>query len=155
MERSSMNYIDRLIENCHKAKLDKPIQEFIADDVSKLKGIKKAIYIFTQVGGDIEETYNQLVEFKKKKIKACPALNSPSQTMYVGSSTTGLEKRIKQHLGNGADKTYALHLSSWFKGKYTLLVKEYDCPREIIQLIEDNISDQLKPAFGKKGGNNK
>jgi hypothetical protein len=32
---------------------------------------------------------------------------------------------------------------------------EYDVPRKIIQLIEDAISTELKPAFGKLGGNNK
>ena len=150
-----MNYIERLIENCNKAKRTEPIQEVIVNDLAEIKGIKKAIYIFTEIGGNPESTFNQLLDFKKEKSRACPALNSPSQTMYVGSSTTGVDKRINQHIGNGPKGTYALHLNHWFKGSYEILVKEYDCSCEVIQIIEDNISDILNPAFGKKGGNNK
>ena len=150
-----MTYIDRLIESCNAAKKAEPVQEFIVRDISEVKGIKNAIYIFTEIGGDPELTFNQLLNFKKEKSRACPALNSPSRTMYVGSSTTGVDKRINQHIGNGPKGTYALHLSHWFKGNYEILVKEYDCSREVIQIVEDNISDILNPAFGKKGGNNK
>ena len=31
----------------------------------------------------------------------------------------------------------------------------FDEKKEVLQLIEDNLSFQLKPAFGKLGGNNK
>jgi len=76
--------------------------------------------------------------------------------MYVGSSTTGVDKRIKQHIGDGPKGTYALHLRHWFDGEYTVTIKQYDNKlREVIQVIEDDLSDQLKPAFGKQGGNNK
>jgi hypothetical protein len=32
---------------------------------------------------------------------------------------------------------------------------EFDKTRDVLQIIEDDISDRLSPAFGKKGGNNK
>lgn len=75
--------------------------------------------------------------------------------MYVGSSTTGVRKRIEQHLGNGHESTYSLHLKHWFSGKHKITIKQYTVAKDIIQIIEDDLSDQLTPAFGKKGGNNK
>ena len=152
-----MNYIDRIISNCEAAKKQKPIREFILNqnDLSELNGINMAIYIIEQVSGNPEKTFNTLKEYKATKDRACPALNQPSHVMYVGSSTTGLKNRIKQHIGSGAKQTYSLHLSEWFHDDYMITIKEYYCSREIIQIIEDELSDRLKPAFGKQGGNNK
>jgi Uri superfamily endonuclease len=75
--------------------------------------------------------------------------------MYVGSSTTGVKKRIEQHLGDGPAKTYALHLKHWFEGEYKITVKVYDEPINVLQILEDALSYELQPAFGKRGGNNK
>lgn len=150
-----MRYLDRLIELCEKAKKAKPVKEFIMNDLADLRTVEKAIYVIQEVGGDPEETFDKLSAYKNTNDRACPALNAPSKVLYVGSSTTGLTNRIKQHIGDGAKGTYALHLKHWFKGEYTVNIKQYDEAREVIQLIEDELSDQLKPAFGKKGGNNK
>ena len=75
--------------------------------------------------------------------------------MYVGSSTTGIKNRLKQHLGQGHKATYALHLNQWFQGQVKITIKQYDVENQVLQLIEDDLSDQLKPAFGKLGANNK
>ena len=65
-------------------------------------------------------------------------------------------RRIKQHLGNGPKSTYALHLSYWAaEQEIEIEILQYNVPREVLQLIEDSISSELKPAFGKLGGNNK
>ena len=90
-----------------------------------------------------------------KKERACARLNAPSAVLYVGSSTTGVRKRIEQHLGRGNKGTYALHLSHWFSGQYKVTVKQYDVSDAVLQIIEDDLSHSLKPAFGKQGGNNK
>ena len=74
--------------------------------------------------------------------------------MYVGSSTTGVRKRIHQHLGDGHKDTSALHLKYWFSGSYEISITLYEEPRPIIQLIEDDMWDALRPAFGKQGKNN-
>ena len=150
-----MSHIDRLIEHCKKAKNSKPVREFIMENLSELDNIDKAIYIIKQVDGDPQKTFKKLSAFKKTKTRSCPALNSPSQVMYVGSSTTGVGKRIKQHIGDGAAGTYALQLNYWFDGKYSITIKQYEESREVLQIIEDDLSDKLKPAFGKQGGNNK
>ena len=46
-------------------------------------------------------------------------------------------------------------MSQWFDGDYEVRILEYEVPIEILQLIEDAISYDLNPAFGKKLGNNK
>ena len=150
-----MSYINKLIANCKEAKIAKPTREFVLGELSELDGIKTAIYIIEQVSGDISETFNLLSNYKATKERACPALNSPSKIMYVGSSTTGVKSRIKQHIGDGSKGTYALHLKHWFDGDYKITIMKFDKTRDVLQIIEDDISDRLNPAFGKKGGNNK
>ena len=150
-----MSYIDKLIANCEEAKVSKPTREFVLDELSQLDGIKTAIYIIEQVSGDISDAFDSLSKYKSSKERACPALNSPSKIMYVGSSTTGVKSRIKQHLGEGNKGTYALHLKHWFDGDYKITIMEFDKARDVLQIIEDDISERLAPAFGKKGGNNK
>lgn len=150
-----MNYIDRLIKNCEIAKRSVPTREIHVNNLTEIEGIDRAIYIIEQVGGDFEKTFIEFSRYKECKDRACAKLNSPSQVMYVGSSTTGVKKRIEQHIGQGNKGTYALHLSHWFKGEYKITVREYNVEKDVLQIIEDDISDGLKPAFGKQGGNNK
>ena len=44
-----MDYIDRLIENCHLAKTSIPVQEFEYKSMDNLDGIKQAIYIIEEI----------------------------------------------------------------------------------------------------------
>ena len=150
-----MSYIDRLIENCQLAKKASPIREFVMKNNSDLDGIDKAIYIIEQIDGDPEKTFKDFSLYRQRKERSCAKLNSPSKVMYVGSSTTGLKNRIYQHIGDGPKGTYALHLRHWFKGQYQVSIKVYMESADVLQIIEDDLSDQLKPAFGKSGGNNK
>lgn len=153
----NMSYIDTLIKNCEAAKTAQPSTSRVieASDLSALDGIEKAIYTIDEIDGNPEQTFLAFSRYKEKKERACAKLNSPSNVMYVGSSTTGVKKRIEQHMGQGNKGTYALHLSHWFKGKYKVTVRQYDVSDEVLQIIEDDLSDRLKPAFGKQGGNNK
>ena len=150
-----MSYIDRLIKNCELAKKASPTREFELSRLSDIDGIKKAIYVIEEIDGDNEKTFIEFSRYRDKKERKCAKLNSPSNIMYVGSSATGVKKRIKQHLGEGNEGTYALHLKCWFKGKRKITIKEYDVDKDVLQIIEDDLSDKLKPAFGKQGGNNK
>ena len=150
-----MLYIDTLIENCKKAKLAKSTKEFVLKDISELNSIKNAIYVIEEINGDNKKTFNDFLNYKKLKERACPKSNSPSQIMYVGSSSTGVKKRIQQHLGYGPKSTYALHLNHWFKGQYQITIKVFEESLEVIQILEDALSKELSPAFGKRGGNNK
>lgn len=152
-----MSYIDRLIDNCNVAKKSSPIQEFELKDLSELDGVEQAIYVIEQIDGNEQVTFEAFREYKATKERKCAKLNAPSKVMYVGSSTTGVKKRIEQHQGNGHAGTYSLQLKFWFESKYRITIKEYEVTmtREVLQIIEDDLSDRLKPAFGKQGGNSK
>lgn len=152
-----MKYLDKLILDCERAKNTKPIKKYIITTFDEVPDIKNGIYIFREIGGRAEDTFNSFVNFKQKKLKACCKVNEPSNIMYVGSSITGLKKRLKQHIVECADKTYSLRLYEWFKGEYEVQILQFNEnePKEVIQLIEDSISYDLSPAFGKQGGNNK
>jgi hypothetical protein len=150
-----VRYIDNLIENCLKAKKAAPVREFVMTTPSDLADVKQAIYIIEQVGGDPAKTFLDFSRFRQSTPRACAKLNSPSPVMYVGSSTTNPSKRISDHLGEGHEKTSALHLKHWFTGVHKITVKVYDVPTEVLQIIEDDLSDALRPAFGKLGGNNR
>jgi len=153
----NFKYIDILIENCNLAKQTKPIKTFVLDlnNLNSLENINNSIYIIEEIDGDPKNTFENLKKYKNKKERACPRLNKPSQTMYVGSSTTNLKKRIKEHLGEGSKSTYSLQLKYWFKGNYKITIYTYDISSNILQIIEDNLAYNFKPAFGKQGGNNK
>ncbi|MBT3298997.1 GIY-YIG nuclease family protein [archaeon] len=151
-------YIDRLIADSEIAKKTVPICEFKLKNLDSLDKIYQAIYIIEEIGGDKHQTSADFSRYKEKKDRSCPKDNkAPSSVMYVGPSTTNIRKRIEQYKGDGHPKTYALHLKHWFKGNYKITIKEYqkDLDKGILQIIEDNLSYNLKPAFGKKGGNNK
>ena len=89
-----MRYLDDLIEACETAKLAKPVQEFIMSDLDELKNIKTAIYVITELDGDPSKTFEAFKAFKEKTERKCAKINHASSTLYVGSSTTGLHKRI-------------------------------------------------------------
>ena len=144
-----------MIKNCELAKNATPSNEFELSDIKDLDGVKQAIYVIEEEGGDVEKTFLDFSRYKDRKERKCAKLNSPSQVMYVGSSTTGVKKRIVQHLGDGHEGIYSLHLKYWFEGKHKITIKEYSVAKEVLQIIEDDLSDNLKPAFGKQGGNNR
>mgnify|MGYP005640842059 CR=1 FL=1 len=153
----NFTYIDELIKNCQLAKETNPNQEFVLDNLCQLDNVLKAIYIIKEVKGSKGVTFDNFKKYKSKKERKCSRLNLPSSVLYVGSSTTGIRKRIRQHLGLGYKGTYSLHLGYWFTGEYEITIKTYNelIPINVLQIIEDNLSYQLKPAFGKQGGNNK
>lgn len=148
-----MGYIDTLIQNCNAAKLAVPCREFVLKNLAELDNISHAVYIIEQLEGDITAAYQDFSQYKKKKERKCAKLNFPSNTMYVGSSTTGVKQQLQQHVGDGYHGTHALHLKHWFKGNYQITIKVYDEPKDVIQIIQDDISDMLKPAFGEQGDN--
>lgn len=152
-----MDYLDQLIQYCKQAKRAKPIREYTLQNISELDSVTNIVYVIKQVTGCIDESFERFKEYKLKKERACSKYNKPSEIMYVGSSTTTPYKRINEHMGDGYKGTYALHLKHWFNEKFqfSITIYEYDEPKEVIQLIEDNLAHRLKPAFGKMGGNNK
>ena len=118
--------------------------------------LEHAIYVIKS-NTDPKKLRTQLLDFKASKQRACPKIhNHLSDTLYVGSSTTGIASRLKGHLGFGHPSTYALHLKFWFSDDISIEV--YDLgktDKKVVQLVEDAISFYLNPMFGKRGGNNK
>lgn len=158
-----MRYLEELKVLIEKALKAEPKKIIEMKTLSDLDNVGHAIYVIEEIDADPKKTYEKFSKYKsgqnimpKAERRACAALNAPSQILYVGSSTTGIKNRIKGHFGDGPKGTYALQLKHWFDGKYKITVRDYDRldPR-VIQLLEDDLSYDLKPAFGKKGGNGK
>lgn len=158
------NYLDNLIANCEEAKKALPTREIVLDnidDIDIIKDFKSAIYIIREIEGCPLKTFNDFTSFREeeglkgKKGMRCAQPNSPSEILYIGSSTTSLKGRLKQHTIGANNATYALRLNNWFTGQYRIHIKEYDVSREILQLIEDDLAFELQPAFGKRGPNSK
>jgi hypothetical protein len=151
-----MAYIKELIANCEQALLTKPQRSFLLEDLADLDDIKTAIYIIELTSGDAEKVFQDFLAYRQRRERACAKLNSPSRTLYVGSSTTGLKARIRQHIGDGHKGTSALHLKEWCNEPYQVRVLVYrSVPRPVLQIVEDSMAYELKPAFGKSGPNNK
>ena len=162
------SYLDTLINDCVIAKQSKSINTYIYSSNENLETfltlhIKEltqedisAIYIIKEINGSSEETHSKFKQFKLNKEIACPKINhNPSEVLYVGSSSKNVINRLKQHILGTNNKTYALRLVNWFQGEYEIEIRTYKVASNILQLIEDNLSHNLHPAFGKTGGNNK
>lgn len=104
----------------------------------------------------------------KSKIKNKDRINhsryneTDSSILYVGSTINDFRKRLYDHLGiKNSVRTYSLHLSKWDNSiEYSIRISLYEIKylsnkipeRGIVELIEQQIWDQLKPIFGKKSG---
>lgn len=150
-----MSYIDRLIENCLAAQQAKPTKEFSVENLESLENVCNTIYVIEEVGGNPKSTFSDFECFKKNTERKCAKLNTPSSVLYVGSSRAGIKKRINEHMGLGSKGTYALQLEHWFRGTWKITVRQYDVSAQVLQILEDDLADRLRPAFGKRGGNNK
>ena len=156
-----VGYLQELKTLIEKALKAQPKRIFEMKDLSELDDVGHVVYVIKEIDGNSEETYKAFSAYKsmqKEKPmaerRACAALNEPSEVLYVGSSTTKIKARIKEHMGDGSKGTYALQLRHWFRGKLTITIRDYDrLDARVIQLLEDDLSHLLKPAFGKRGGN--
>lgn len=173
MKMEQVSYLDQLIANCEAAKKAVCVEKITLNKGTDIPDILSAIYIIKEKSGNAQITFDQFKKFKddqvqKKKrnknkknneekevVLACPKINSPSEILYVGSSTTGLKARLYQHTTHSHNATYALRLNEWFSGNYEIEIRLYNETNEVLQLIEDDLSFNLKPAFGKRGSNNK
>lgn len=89
-------------------------------------------------------------------------INNYSNFLYVGSSTSDFIGRLKNHLGvRNSIRTYSLHLSKWDENlEYNIRVVTYQLKNKneipinniLVELIEQQIWDNVKPLFGKRSG---
>jgi len=118
---------------------------------------KSYIYVFsTKEASQIKEACRKMKASQTKiKLPLISKATTPSDCLYVGSSTTGITKRIKEHLGFGHDSTYSLQLNKWAGGiDAQIILKVYEfsgIEQSIVQLIEDGLHEKLSPTLGKRG----
>lgn len=90
--------------------------------------------------------------------RAYPRINKVpiGEYMYVGSSSRGdCVKRLLEHFGFGYNRTYSLHISAWANGlvgDFEIEILKYtDIEPAVLCAIEDHLSKELKPLFGRRG----
>lgn len=117
------------------------------------------------------ELFDDFREENRKKTRGVDRINISkfnkknidSEVLYVGSSTTNFHNRLKNHFGILQDRVYSLHLNKWSQNliyKITLNTYEIESKtnkekifeRAIVEIVEQQIWDRLKPIFGKKSG---
>lgn len=164
------DYIDLLIQHCEEAKnTENRFREtFTRDDylsgkheLYEPKAIR-VIYVIKIPGDNLSKTSKHLEHLKQQKTRKYPRINKPSDSdvIYVGSSSTNLKGRLKQHLLEGPKSTYALHMKTWrqeYLSNVEVEVRYYekDLSRNVLQILEDGLSYELNPIFGKSGSNGK
>lgn len=80
-------------------------------------------------------------------------LVDPSPVLYVGCSLS-LRGRVREHLGFGSGRTYALRLNKWFtECSLELVVAAFDrnASRDAVLYLEETLWHDLKPMFGRPG----
>lgn len=147
-ELNKANYIDKKLANVPTGR---------AKDDDELDFIY--VVQIEPTGEKILESLKELLDLEKYKKTghAYPQINDTDGagiSLYVGRSKN-LRARLKQHLGGGSRKVYALHLECWaasMEGNITISYLEFTNQNNLlIQAIEDSIWDELKPAFGRRG----
>lgn len=113
-------------------------------------------------GMDAAIAFSQLMKTRRSKgsaeSRAFCRLNEShgeSRCLYVGKSEE-IHKRLKDHLGYSARKTYSLQLSHWAKSldlPLNLYCAQYanNVEKDVLQALEDHLWDRLRPVLGRRG----
>lgn len=132
----------------------------LIQEVSKWAGKSKAcLYYFECCSPSIDlvEVERVFADAKAYETndRAYPRLNISGKCFYVGSSQS-VAKRLTEHLGYGAKKTYALQFIHW--SRPLSLHLEFVCakypdntPSEVVQALEDTLWETKAPMFGRQG----
>ena len=138
---------------------------------------KKDVLYFFIILNDIIASKNICKIIQKKKSKKnsvkYPKVNSENveingvenKILYIGKSSTGFHKRLKDHLGLSSASTYSLQLKTWLEDENLMKVKLelYYLPfnfasledgfdkNEILELIESSLHYHYRPILGRSG----
>ena len=133
-------------------------ESFVRQFAEKLPKTGSHIYWFNvDKPNELVKQFNEKSIDSKYKV-ARDNKNAESEYVYVGSCTKiKLGDRFKQHCGYGHHSTYSLQLSKWIgDDELTFTFAYVEMPDALIaQQLEDQLHRELKPIFGKSGGNNK
>lgn len=147
-------------------------KEALKQNLIKIKkNTHPLIYIIQlQSGKDLKlllQNFEEYYATNKAKTKNVDRVNlsrynrTNSNVLYVGSSTTNFTTRIKNHLGTEGTRMYSLHLCKWDKSmEYNLKISTFEVisgtnetsERFIVEILEQQFWDKLKPVFGKRSG---
>ena len=92
---------------------------------------------------------------RERNERAYARLISVSRCFYIGGSRS-LAQRLKEHLGFGTRKTYAMQLAHWampLRINLEFACARYPAPIDeaVLQALEDTLWSQMQPMFGRKG----
>jgi len=122
---------------------------------------KKDVLYFFKISNDIIASKNICKIIQKKKSKKnsvkYPKVNSENveingvenKILYIGKSSTGFHKRLKDHLGLSSASTYSLQLKTWLFN-FASLEDGFD-KNEILELIESSLHYHYRPILGRSG----
>ena len=138
---------------------------------------KKDVLYFFKISNDEINSKNicEIIQKKKSKNNSVkyPKVNSENveingvenKILYIGKSSTGFHKRLKDHLGLSSASTYSLQLKTWLEDENLMKVKLelYYLPfnfasledgfdkNEILELIESSLHYHYRPILGRSG----
>ncbi|MFK4794653.1 hypothetical protein [Sphingobium sp. ZW T5_29] len=120
----------------------------------------RSLYTFELIDGELAAVRSafELARGNRCEGRAYARLNGDDAecaALYVGSSRNTVS-RLRQHLGFGPVKTYALHIAAWargLEGNILLSVHRYgdETTDEMLVALEDQLWAEMKPAFGRRG----
>lgn len=132
----------------------------LIQEASKWAGKSKAcLYYFECLSpqinlAEVEQTF-AVAKAHETNDRAYPRLNGQGTCFYVGSSQS-VAKRLSEHLGYRARRTYALQLIHWARPlnlelKFVCAKYPDETPTSVIQALEDTLWESKAPMFGRKG----
>lgn len=132
-------------------------ENFVREFADKLPKTGNYIYYFE--ADDYHKLRTNFID-RPEGIYKYARLNNveDNKALYVGSCTSSkLGSRFKQHCGWKDPKTYSLQLSKWIGNDELTFTFAYVEIKDklVVQLLEDHLHQEVKPLFGKPGGNNK
>jgi hypothetical protein len=147
-------------------------KEVLKEHIAKISKTKNPLIYIIEVSSedklpllirsfeDFRETNIERIKNKDRVNHSRYNMNS-STVLYVGSSTTKFETRMRHHFGVMANRTYSLHLCKWDGDlDYDLRIRTFEVisttgekpSRFVVEIIEQQFWDKLKPVFGKRSG---
>lgn len=131
----------------------------IVSEVKTWAGTDSAFLYYFMLTNEValataERAYSD-AKAREKNERAYARLIKVSRCFYVGGSQN-IPQRLKEHLGFGAKKTYALQLAYWappLKIELKFVCAQYSSHvnEDVLQALEDALWDRLTPMFGRRG----
>lgn len=158
-QKIEFNFLEQENYNLDFALAKKDVLYFFKISNNEVKSKKICEIIQTN------KTENITVKYPKVNLNNVEINGVENKILYIGKSSTGFHKRMKDHLGLSSTSTYSLQLKTWITDKNLSNVKLelYFLPfnfaglednfnkNEILELIESSLHHHYKPILGRSG----